>query len=148
MNTNLNTKGIGLRALLSVCGLLFGVFFCFAQQDERNPKEDTQLTGRWELCTVDGEISKNPNVRQKVYVKNSYVVLEVDKNDHTTYIDFVGKIDYNGEDKLTETVIYTDSRIKNMLSRSFRFFYKIEGEYLYLKGIDNSFNEIWVKVSD
>jgi hypothetical protein len=113
-----------------------------------NPEGNAQLTGRWELCTVDGKISKNPTVRQKVYVKNSYVVLEVDKRDNTTYIDFVGKIDYDGEDKLTETVIYTDSRIKNMQSRSFKFFYKIEGEYLYLKGIDNSFNEIWVKVSD
>lgn len=107
-----------------------------------------QLTGRWELCTPDGKIVERPNVRQKIYTKNSYVVLEVDKSDNTTYVDFIGTITAESEDKITETVIYTDSRIKPMLSRSFKFFYKIEGSYLYLKGIDNSFNEIWVKISD
>ena len=35
-----------------------------------------------------------------------------------------------------------------MLSRNFKFSYKVEGQYLYLKGIDNKFDEIWIKVSD
>ena len=107
-----------------------------------------QLVGRWELCTPEGKVMTNPNVRQKVYTKNSYVVLEVDKTNNTTFVDFIGMITAESEDKITEQVIYPSAHIKNMLSKSFKFFYKIEGDYLYLKGMDNTFNEIWVRISE
>jgi len=107
-----------------------------------------QLVGRWELCTPDGKLVTTPNVRQKVYTKNSYVVLEVDKNNNTCFVDFIGTITAEGEDKINEQVIYPNAQIKYMLSKSFKFFYKIEGDYLYLKGMDNTFNEIWVRISE
>ena len=44
--------------------------------------------------------------------------------------------------------VYSNFNIKYMLFRDFNFLYKIEGDRLYLKGIDNSFNEIWVRVSE
>jgi hypothetical protein len=83
-----------------------------------------QLIGRWELCTPNGKAVERPNVRQKIYTKNSYTVLEIDKNDNTTYVDFIGTITAQSEDRITETVIYVDSRTKFMMSRSFQFFYK------------------------
>ncbi|MDR0687702.1 MAG: hypothetical protein LBF55_03320 [Prevotellaceae bacterium] len=115
---------------------------------KQNDRVNEQLIGRWELCAPDGKTAVSPKVRQKIYTKKSYVVLEVDKENSTTYVDFIGVITPEGEDKMTETVIYTDSQIKPMLSRSFQFFYKIEDNHLYLKGISNEFNEIWIKISD
>ncbi|MDR0811774.1 MAG: hypothetical protein LBN23_05855 [Paludibacter sp.] len=106
-----------------------------------------QLVGRWELCTPDGKIMASPNVRQKIYTENSYVVLEVNKETNTTLVDFVGTVVAESEGKIVETPIYTNEMIKNMLAKKFSFFYIIEGDHLYLKGIDNSFNEIWVKIS-
>jgi hypothetical protein len=114
----------------------------------QNASVNEQLIGRGELCTPDGKIIETANVRQKIYTKNSYVVLEVDKSDNTTFVDFIGTVTAQSEDKITEKVIYVDSRIKYMMSQSFQFFYKIEGNYLYLKGIGNAFNEIWVRISD
>ncbi|MEA4975637.1 MAG: hypothetical protein VB046_07880 [Paludibacter sp.] len=107
-----------------------------------------KLVGRWELCTPEGKVMTNPNVRQKVYTKNSYVVLEVDKTNNITFVDFIGTITAESGDKIVEQVIYPNAQIKNMLSKSFKFFYKIEGDYLYLKGMDNTFNEIWVRISE
>jgi hypothetical protein len=109
---------------------------------KQNDRVNKQLVGRWELCALDGKTAVSPKVRQKIYTKKSYVVSEVDKENSTTYVDFIGVITPEGKDKMTETVIYTDLRIKPMLSQSFQFFYKIENSYLYLKGIGNTFNEI------
>jgi len=124
------------------------IFMAACQVKAQSLVVNEQLVGRWELCTPDGKLVTTPNVRQKVYTKNSYVVLEVDKNDNTTFVDFIGTITAESQDKITEKVIYTDSRIKPMLSKSFGFFYKVDGDYLYLKGIDNTFNEIWVRISE
>jgi hypothetical protein len=134
------------KKIITIC-LIIGLSFTLSDTAEAKLFErNNPLIGRWELCSMDGQ--EKPNVRQKVYVKDSYIVLEVDKNDNTTYIDFVGKISHDDDNKITETVIYTDSRIKHMRSRSFKFSYKVEGQYLYLKGIDNVFNETWMKVSE
>ncbi len=107
-----------------------------------------KLVGRWELCTPEGKVMTNPYVRQKVYTKNSYVVLEVDKSNNITLVDFIGTITAESDDKIIEQVLYPNAQIKHMLSKSFKFFYKIEGDYLYLKGMDNTFNEIWVRISE
>ena len=132
---------------IGIACIAIGLSFTLTESTKADGFEKTSpLTGRWELCPPNGQA--NPNVRQKVYVKDSYVVLEVDKSDNTAYVDFIGKISHDGEGRITETVIYTDSRIKHMLSRNFKFSYKVEGQYLYLKGIDNKFDEIWIKVSD
>ncbi len=129
--------------------LVIGLAFCVNNLNAQLLTVNEKLVGRWELCTKDGKKSELPNVRQKIYTKDSYVVLEVNKSDNTTYVDFIGKTTANGEKEMIETVIYTDSRIKNMLSKSFKFSYKIEGEYLYLVGLEgNPFNEIWIRVSE
>ena len=139
-----------MRIFLIVTSFAVGLLFTannFVQAQTSSDKD--KLAGRWELCTPDGKTSENPNVRQKIYTKDSYVVLEVDKSDNTTYVDFIGKTDVDAEGKLTETLIYTDSRLKQMRSQSFDFSFKVEGKYLYLKGLNgNPFNEIWIKVSD
>ncbi|MDR1023955.1 MAG: hypothetical protein LBL94_11920 [Prevotellaceae bacterium] len=134
-----------LVATILAIGLIFSIN---ESMKANNPKGNDLLTGRWELCNPDGKPTGNPQVRQKVYVKNSYVVLEVDKSNNTTFIDFVGTITYQDKDSLTETPIYTNPGIKHMLSQNFKFSYRIEGQYLYLRGSNNSFNETWIKVSD
>ena len=130
---------------------LFIVLLCFATTAifAQTPAVNEQLIGRWELCTPYGEIVKTPNVRQKIYTKNSYVVLEVNKETNTTVVDFIGTIVAESENKITETPIYTNFQITNMININFSFNYKIEGDRLYLLGIDNNpFNEIWVRISD
>jgi hypothetical protein len=116
--------------------------------EKQNAGVSEQLVGRWELCTPEGKPMESSKVRQKIYTKKSYVVLEVDKESSTTYVDFIGKITPESEDKIAETVVCTHSQLTLMLSKSFKFFYKVEGDRLYLKGIDNAFNEIWIKISD
>jgi len=129
---------------------LFIALFCIATTTvfAQNPVVNEQLIGRWELCTPDGKVMETPNVRQKIYTKNSYVVLEVNKKDSVTVVDFIGTLTAVSEDKITERPIYSNFGIKNMLTRDFNFYYRIEGDRLYLNGIDNSFNEVWVKVSE
>jgi hypothetical protein len=138
-----------MKKLVAVAVLAIGLILIMNESVKADdPKGNDLLVGRWELCTPDGKPSENPKVRQKVYVRDSYVVLEVNKNDNTVFIDFVGKITYQGEGRLTETPIYTHPGIKHMLSKDFRFSYRIEGRYLYLEGLNNSFNEIWIRVGD
>jgi len=129
---------------------LFIALFCISATTlfAQKPVVDEQLIGRWELCTLEGKVMETPNVRQKIYTKNSYVVLEVNKEDSVTVVDFIGTLTAVDESKITETPVYSNSKIKYMLSRGFNFFYKIEGDRLYLKGIDNSYNEIWVRISN
>jgi hypothetical protein len=139
-------------AIIFVAGSFFlaaGDGFTAAKQPEQQSVGVNELlVGRWELCTPEGKPMETPKVRQKIYTKKSYVVLEVDKESNTTYVDFIGKITPEGEDKMDETVVCTHSQLTSMLSRSFKFFYKVDGNRLYLKGIDNAFNEIWVRISD
>jgi hypothetical protein len=145
---NLKIKKVIEKKVLSIIIATGFIFVTANSMKAQNAVVDNRLVGRWELCSPDGKRIERPNVRQKVYTKNSYVVLEVDKNASNTYVDFIGTITAESEDKITERVIYTHSHIKHMMSRSFQFFYKIESDYLYLKGIDNAFNEIWVRISD
>lgn len=133
-----------LSIILAATFMIMAAGTSTAQTFEVNEK----LVGRWELCTPEGKLVTTSNVRQKVYTKNSYVVLEVDKYNNTCFVDFIGTITAEGEDKITEQVIYPNAQIKYLLSKSFKFFYMIEGDYLYLKGMDNTFNEIWVRVSE
>jgi hypothetical protein len=129
--------------------LATGIIFIAANSIKaQNAFVNQQLTGHWELCTPDGKVSENPEVRQKIYTKDSYVVLEVNKIDNTTAVDFIGTVVATGEDKIIETVIYTNPQMKSMYLLSFKFSYKIEGKYLFLEGIENPFNEIWIKISD
>jgi hypothetical protein len=130
--------------------LLITALFCMTAMTmfAKKPVVNEQLIGRWELCTPEGKMMETPVVRQKIYTNDSYVVLEVNKENNTTTVDFIGTVVAESKEKIIETPIYTHSAITGMLSRNFSFFYKIEGVHLYLKGIDNSFNEIWVKVSN
>jgi hypothetical protein len=138
-----------MKKQLTVTILAIGLIFIMNESVKAdNPKGNDLLIGRWELCNPDGTPTGNPQVRQKVYVKNSYVVLEVDKSNNTTYLDFVGTITYQDKDRLTEIPIYTHPGIKHMLSQDFKFSYRIEGKYLYLEGLNNVFKEVWIKVSD
>ncbi|MDR1810852.1 MAG: hypothetical protein LBR34_10735 [Prevotella sp.] len=130
--------------------LAIGLMLAFSSSIKaENPKGSDSIVGRWELCMPDGKTSENPKVRQKVYAKNSYVVLEVDKEKNTTFVDFIGTISYVGDDKLTETPIYSNAMITDILSKDFEFFWKVEGDYLYLMGVKgNQFKEIWIRVSN
>jgi hypothetical protein len=140
-----------MRKIFSGVFFIMGLIFVTscnsvkAQTEEINNK----IIGRWELCEKDGKRSERSNVRQKVYTKKSYVVLEVDKVRNASYLDFIGTITATSKDKMTETVIYSDAKIKHMLSQSFNFRYRVEGEYLYLEGIDgNPYNEVWIRTSE
>lgn len=134
-----------LLVLHLICCMLF-VTSLLAEAQELSSKE--LLIGRWELCTQDGERIERPNVRQKVYTKDSYVVLEIDKSNNTTYMDFIGKTTIDDEGKLIETVLYADPRMREMTFRNYKFTFRVEGEYLYLEGIGNPFNEVWARISD
>jgi hypothetical protein len=134
-----------------VLAIILVTGFIFAATQAMNAQKaivDEQLIGRWELCSPEGEIIKTPHVRQKIYTKNSYVVLEVNKENNTAAVDFIGTVVAESENKIVETPIYTHIMIKNMLLQNFSFLYKIDGDYLYLLGIDNQFKEIWVRVSE
>lgn len=128
---------------------LFSLLFCLmAISVLAENSVDERLIGRWELCTPEGKPMGGTQVRQKIYTKNSYVVLEVNKEQNTTMVDFIGTLTAINEGQIVEVPIYTNSGIPNMLFQSFSFLYRIEDNYLYLGGIDNSYNEIWIKISD
>jgi hypothetical protein len=130
--------------------LLITALYCMTAMTmfAEKPVVNEQLIGRWELCTPEGKTMETPVVRQKIYTQDSYVVLAVNKENKTTVVDFIGAVVAESKEKIIETPVYTNPAITGMLSKTFGFFYIIEGDHLYLKGIDNSFNEIWVKVSN
>jgi hypothetical protein len=132
--------------------LAIGLFFANGGLlKAQSQSENNSLIGRWELCDKEGKPFESPIVRQKVYVKDSYVVLEVSKKDSLTYVDFIGKIEYGEKNKneITETPIYTAKGIEYMRTRGFKFSYKVEGEYLYLNALDGNPDngEIWIRIS-
>ncbi len=137
--------------------LLFVALFCAIAaatsakdpESEKSAAVNDRLIGRWELSRPEGssptELSK---VRQKIYTKESYVVLEVDKTNNTTYVDFIGKLTNQSANSITETPIYTHPPYKSMLGNDFKISYKIEGNRLYLNGLNYKLDEVWIRISE
>lgn len=143
-------KKLLLAASLCVIALAVSAKNPPAPAAPQEPVINEQLIGRWELTKPEGssptELSK---VRQKVYTRESYVVLEVDKANNTTYVDFIGKLTAEGPDRISEVPIYTLAAYKAMLGRDHKIVYKIvNNNRLYLAGINYDLDEVWIRISE
>lgn len=112
--------------------------------------EKKDLTGTWVLSDSFGnpaisEYKGKKTVRYKVMAESSMVWIEVDQSTNVAHILYFGS--YNVVDNtFIESIDYTATGLESDRGIVNHFNTKIENGFWYVKGTDNSYDEIWKKV--
>ncbi|MBD0832914.1 helix-turn-helix domain-containing protein [Aestuariibaculum sediminum] len=145
-----NLKTNTMRKLLILTAPLF-IFLClFGLNASCQQKELlAEIEGTWQLCGKDSLISTNVEgfgkSRIKVISKGTFTVTEMKVKDSTLFADFVGS--YKIEKNIyIEKILYTNPALRNYKGITNSFEYEIKDDLLFLKGVNNIYDEIWKRV--
>ena len=146
-NLKTNTmKKLSILSVLTIGGILFLSSLTTNAQNKTRIKES--LLGTWQLCDASGKTAISGNVRYKVITPETFVVLELNKDNHTFSGDFVGNYSVNNDGEYTESISYTYSNYTSFQNAKNTFKVEFKDDLMYMKGVNNSFNEVWKKVSN
>lgn len=107
------------------------------------------LTGTWMWCDNFGnpqssEYNGMKTIRYKVMAESSMVWIEVDQNTNIAYMLYFGSYDVV-KGKFIETSDYTSEGLEGDRGFVNHFDMSIKNGVWHVKGIDNSYDEVWKK---
>jgi len=139
-----NLKTNTMKKLLILSAVTIGMVFLFAgfSKVKASTFDKSEIAGTWQLCDSVGMAREAGSVRFKIISTSTFVVLEVDKDKHFCATDFIGTCSMeNGI--YTETIEYTTPALCGFKKVKNSFKIEFKDDFMYVKGIGNSYNEIW-----
>ncbi|WP_052825969.1 helix-turn-helix domain-containing protein [Neotamlana nanhaiensis] len=141
---NLKTNAMKKLTILSIPVLLFALIFGL-NSSAQSTISKSELEGAWLLCGRDSLVSTNVygvnKSRIKIITNSVFTVMELEVDKKLAITDFVGTYEVN-DSIYTEHVLYTHPNLQTYRGVG-NFEFEIKGDLLFLKGIDNNYDEIW-----
>jgi hypothetical protein len=111
----------------------------------------SKIVGTWQLCNkftqqVDTSYGETSQMRYKMITPTNFMVLEVKYDLKVLYGAFLGSYTLE-KDVYTEFIDYAGSGYGLYLGQGNRFKIKIKGDLMFIKGINNPYEEVWKKVA-
>jgi transcriptional regulator with XRE-family HTH domain len=140
-----NLKTNTMKKLLILSTIAICMVFLFTGMTSAQSTDTNKLIGTWQLCDANGNMTTTGSARMKIISSESFVVTEVDQNNKFYNGYFLGTYTFE-KDVYTETINYTSSAMYQYKGVKNSFKVEFKGDLMYVKGIGNSFNEIWKRV--
>lgn len=122
-----------------------------AQDDSTTPaaaKVDLrpQLIGAWALAgSPDSTNAPEPDARIKFFGLNQWSITQSDPASGELIFHHGGSFTLNGND-YTETIKYAAESTKPLIGNVPKFKIAVDGDTLIQRGVNNDFNERWVRI--
>lgn len=133
--------------LLTIGMILFGI--C-ANAEAQSTPDKNPLMGTWQLCGQDSLISNRVNgipgmSRYKIISDQTFIVADMNNDNKVFLGDFFGT--YSVENNIyNEKIEYSHPSLKKFIGKTNSFYYEIKNDLLFIKGINNNFDEIWRRI--
>ncbi|HLP04922.1 MAG TPA: hypothetical protein VK152_05775 [Paludibacter sp.] len=122
------------------------LLFVFSMKGFGQSIEKSLLTGSWQQCDSTGKaiVMDAGVVEYKLITPENFTVLQARKNDGVFMAVFFGTYSLEN-DTYTENLVYTAPGM--LMARGGKNLFKIslKNNLLYLKGINNTYSQIWKK---
>ena len=140
------TSVVLIISVLSLTILLVGQL---SAQNKKAPRSKLakDLVGTWVVVgTPDnvGEIPKKGG-RLKFFTGRHWIITQADPETGKVIFHHGGTYKLNGNE-YTEKIEYATESTEALISKSYKFDIKIEGDTYTQIGIDNSYNEVWKRM--
>jgi len=111
----------------------------------------SKIVGTWQLCDkqsmqVDTTYNDFNQMRYKLITPTNFMVTEVKYYDKVLYGGFFGTYTLE-KDVYTEFIDLTGVGYNQYQGQGNRFKIKIKGDFLYIMGLNNPYNEVWKRVA-
>lgn len=111
----------------------------------------SKIVGTWQLCDkqtqqVDTTYNDFNQMRYKLITPTNFMVTEVKYYDKVLYGGFLGTYTLE-KDVYTEFIDLTGAGYKIYQGQGNRFKIKIKGDLMYIKGLNNPYDEVWKRVA-
>lgn len=106
----------------------------------------SKLMGTWQQCDSTGKviIGDAGVIEYKMITPEAFSVIQARKEDHICMVVFFGT--YNIENDIyTETLDFATPGMVMAKGGKNAFYISMKNDLLYIKGINNSYNQIWKK---
>lgn len=135
-----------MKKILFISSVTIFMFFIFIGLMSAQTIDKSALVGTWQLCEASGKLVTTRTVRVKFITIDSFTVSEIHQDTKTCSAYFIGNYSIkNGV--YSENITYATSQLHSFVGMTNNFSVELKGDYLYLKGVGNPFNEIWQRVS-
>jgi transcriptional regulator with XRE-family HTH domain len=141
---NLKTKT--MKKLLILSSLTILMVFLFTGLTTAQSVDKSTLVGTWQLCDSSGKLVTTGNVRVKVITTESFTVAGIDRDKKIFSAIFIGSYSLKNS-VYSETITYAATQMLSFVGQTNNFNIELKGDLLYLKGLGNSYNEIWQRIS-
>jgi len=143
-NLKINT----MKKLLILSALTISLVFFFtsiSKAQGASTFNKTEFVGTWQLCNYEGIASSTGTVRYKIITPETFVVVELNKDNNTYQSIFFGSYTLeNGT--YEETINFTSPALVSFKGLKNSFKLELKKDLLYSKGIGNPYNEIWKRI--
>ena len=111
----------------------------------------SKIVGTWQLCDkqtlqVDTTYNDFNQMRYKLITPTNFMVIEVKYYDKVLYGGFFGTYTLE-KDVYTEFIDLTAVGYRLYQGQGNRFKIKIKGNLMYIKGLNNPYDEVWKRVT-
>lgn len=139
--------------ILSLPVILLAIIFFATSLDVSAKKvRKKDLIGTWQICNPDSTAATDVGqvdgvIRYKLITSESFMVTNINTSDKRILNSFWGS--YTLEKNIyTEFIQYTDPSWRNIFGEKNSFEIYIKDNLLFIKGTNNPYQEIWIKVND
>jgi transcriptional regulator with XRE-family HTH domain len=153
---NLKTNTMKKLTILSLPVILTAIIIFTSSIDvnARNKKiREKDLVGTWQLCSLKDSLpvtnynGRKGQKRYKLITPETFMVVDFVDQPKKMYAAFMGA--YNLKQNVyTEFLQYTGSGYEKYLGSKNSFDIYIEDGFMFIKGNNNSYNEIWMKIHE
>jgi len=126
---------------------LLSLLFCLSALSQEPQPASTDLTGTWILLGKPGETVETPgkDAGIKVISGNRWLVTQADAKSGEVLVRHGGTFTVSGQE-YAEHVEYANASTEQLVGRTFKFTFKLEGDRLTIIGRGNPWQEVWRRV--
>lgn len=137
----------------TVLGVCVGILLFGMSNKSSTEVKKTDLVGTWQICNRNtGQLDtiyagQSGVIRYKIITPSKFMNVDIMPSKKIMYTAFRGNFDVNNG-IYTESIELTAPNYYPYLGQKNDFKIKIEGDFLYIKGINNPYDEMWKKVKE
>ncbi len=130
------------------------LFFAISLNLNADNKEvqEKDLTGTWQLCNPDSTVATNVGnqegvIRYKIITSESFMVSDIKMAENALLGSFWGSYTLE-KNNYSESIKFATPNWKGLVDTKNSFKLETKNDLLFIKGVDNSHDEIWKKVKE
>jgi len=133
--------------ILSVLTISLVFLFSSIVSAQTTAFDKSKLLGIWQQCDSTGvpEMTGPGFNEYKIITPESFMVMEVNKEDGTFIAVFFGTYSFENE-IYTETLTYTTPQMVSAKGSKNLFYIAFKNNLLYIYGINNAYKQVWKRM--